>query len=231
MMTQAQTGGVSWSFYAAGGINFSDINYGNDIVKETLPVGDYTGVSIAGDGAYGYQYKIGTSHPIFLNTTLAADIGFAQLGYRVNGFVENINPALLRPLSPDVPTSIDGQIDYRFVTYRLGVRRKFGFDTNEGFILALATEHWMHLNTKWNMDVVFETTDTGVFNDFEEEANDPTDYNDLTWISLGAGYQFPLGANFSVIILPDVKLGLNAIEDNTVNPIQFGGNVVLNFSL
>ena len=204
------------SFKIRGGLNSTDMNYGTEFLSDFLPKDDYSSFSAGGNGSQGYYLGVGYNRILNDHFELFSNLDYASHHYEIDGNVAELRPTVSRPLNPELPTSAKGDVIYSFFNLDFGVNYYFRQKTASGLFLSALISGNFYVDSKWKVDVLYEDGSTGTSKELPGEERD---YNKLiTSVGLGVGYNVPLGNQFSIAPLIDIRLGFESLVGDEPTP-------------
>ncbi len=215
---------ISYNFEL--GISLSDVNYGNEIPFEYLMNSDYDILGASSNPALGYNLKMGLLYQFNPKNELKVNVGYTLLGSEVFGSVENFKPIMPRPLSSEIPISVDGRVNFSFINFGGDLIHNFNKNNKNGVFLSAGLDYLKNVKTDWKVEVTYETGNK------ETQNNIPAfiepDLNDLIMVNFRLGYNIILHNKYRIAPSIGLDTGLNKIHDDTVAPSYFSINLRFN---
>lgn len=207
------------------GLNNSDMNYGHEYLDNILPIGDYRSSSSGGQSGRGYTFGATAEIPLFQQMYGMAGINYTEYRYRVDGEVGMIRPGIGRPLSDNIPTMVDGNLDYRFLELQTGIMYHAGSNPGQGFFGSLYLSYLVHLDQALQLDAVYETGGEGTLDG--SSAINGDDLDNLWMIGADVGFRIPMTSWISFGPKLSFQLSLNPVNSSTIPPISSSGSLQL----
>lgn len=194
--------------------NNSDMNYGIDELSDLFPVSDYPLFSNTGSPGIGFTLGLGAGYQLNNRFEIRGAVDYIKYNYEVfSGVFDTTTPVVGRPIRPEVPIIISGDVGYNYLSIEGGLRYSFHNDPNKGLFAGLMISNMIHLNTDWTFDVKYEDQRLESKQDLSAE-QEGIEYNNLVTIGLEIGYEILLTDQLS--IAPTVAL-IQSLTDTVEN--------------
>lgn len=206
------------------GMNYSDANYGIESLQSLFPIEDYPLYSSGGGPAFGYQFGVAGSAVFGKRWELFTNFDFMRLNYDVTSAVFDIDSIPTgRPVRPDVPVIISGNVGYHYLVIETGLRYSFNDDVTKGMFVGVSISDMFHLSTTWRFDVKYETQQIDERVDLSDN-QEGLEFTNPFMLGLHTGYHLKVKENFSIAPIVDFRLGLSPVVDlaeEILNPQLF----------
>lgn len=207
-------------------IIYSDVNYGNEFPLAYLENEDYTSQGAYSDAAFGFNIGVGLHYLINQKNELRFSTGYTLLADEAGGDVTGLRTTVNRPLSIEIPVSVDGRVNYSFLDFGADWIYNFKGNMVNGIFVSAGMNYLVNLKTDWKVDVIFERGNQETQNELPEFI--AQDLDDLLVTNFRFGYNIIIDNKYRITPSLGMNIGLNQIGKDNINPAYFSFNLRFN---
>ncbi len=180
---------------------------------------DYRSRGTTEFNTYTHTVSLGLWKELNARNGIRFSLGYNSLGTGLSGRIGSLRSDVNRPLSDDIPVSMEGQLNHYFIKLGVAISHSFG-SGKEGFYFLTGIDYNLNIGNNWRMLVYYETGRSAIDKDLS--AFSRVNVNNPFVANFQLGYNIPIG-NKGVFLSPFYQLYLSLVKIHENGNSSFGG--------